>query len=260
MITHDEAIELLAPLALDAVDDETRDGVEAHVCECEPCRRELDGFRETAAALGNSVEPLPEGLWSSIATHLSERSHPVIAAMPSLERLAGAEVGATVERVSSPSAHPRRRAMSVLMTLAAVVIALMGLDLAHANTEVSQLRGALSTAREGAIVSALATPGHQLVDLQSGSVSVAQFVLAPNGNGYMIRSSMPVLRAGKTYQLWAIDNGTPVSIGLLGRTPGIVTFTISGTTGVTALAVTVEPSSGSQRPSSLPIAFGTVKA
>ena len=258
MMTHDEAFELLAPLALDAVDNEMRNDVEAHVRECARCQSELDGFRETAAAIGNGVEPLPEGLWSSIATHLTERPHLGVTAMPVLERLAA--TGATVERVARAPARPRRRAMSVLVTLAAVVIALMAFNLAHANSEVSQLRGALATAREGVVVSALSTPGHRLVDLESGGVRLAQFVLVPNGNGYMVTSSMPVLGAGKTYQLWAIVNGSPVSIGLLGRTPDTVAFTISGTKGVTALAITVEPSSGSQRPSSSPIALGAIKA
>ena len=37
------------------------------------CRAELDGLREVAAAIGNTVEPLPEGLWSNIASRLPER-------------------------------------------------------------------------------------------------------------------------------------------------------------------------------------------
>ena len=47
--------------------------IEAHLAECPRCRAELDAHREVAAALGNSVEPLPEGLWSSIASALPPR-------------------------------------------------------------------------------------------------------------------------------------------------------------------------------------------
>ncbi len=256
MMTHDEAYELLAPLALDAVDGGTRDEIESHVRDCARCQSELDSFRETAAALGNGVEPLPDGLWTSIAAHLPERVNLRGVAMPPLERFATASTAPTL--ASAP--RRGRQVVAVLLSVAAVVIALMAVNLAHANSEVYQLRGALASAREGAVVSALATPGHQLVDLRSGDVRLAQFVLVPNGNGYLVTSSMPTLETGKTYQLWAIVDGTPVSLGLLGRTPSTVTFTITGTSGVSALAVSVEPASGSQRPTTAPIAVGTVKA
>ena len=53
--------------ALDALEGDEHELIEAHLAECPRCRAELDAHREVAAALGNSVEPLPEGLWSSIA-------------------------------------------------------------------------------------------------------------------------------------------------------------------------------------------------
>ena len=73
MMTHEEASELLAVFALDAVDSDEHEQIEAHLAECPRCRAELDAHREVAAALGNSVEPLPEGLWSSIASRLPPR-------------------------------------------------------------------------------------------------------------------------------------------------------------------------------------------
>jgi hypothetical protein len=47
---HDEATELLASLALDAVDSEERAELELHVESCLDCQQELDQLRE---------EPLP---------------------------------------------------------------------------------------------------------------------------------------------------------------------------------------------------------
>ena len=73
MMSHDEASELLGAYALDAVDGEERTELEEHLETCPRCRAELDGLREVAAAMGNSVEPLPEGLWSNIASRLPER-------------------------------------------------------------------------------------------------------------------------------------------------------------------------------------------
>ena len=74
-MTHDEANELLAALALDAVSDEERTAVEEHVAQCPRCRSELDGLREVAAALGNSVATLPEGLWPSISKRIYEHQN-----------------------------------------------------------------------------------------------------------------------------------------------------------------------------------------
>ena len=66
-MNHDEAFDLLAPMALDALDAHVRADVERHVEGCPQCQVELDGLREVASALGNTFEPLPEGLWTKIA-------------------------------------------------------------------------------------------------------------------------------------------------------------------------------------------------
>ena len=66
---------------------------------CPRCQAELDGFREVAGALGNSVEPLPEGLWSGIASRLPER-HEDEEQLPPMPRL--------VPGADRPSALPRR--------------------------------------------------------------------------------------------------------------------------------------------------------
>ena len=73
MMSHDEASDLLAVFALDAVDRDEHEQIEAHLAQCPRCRAELAAHRDVAAALGNSVEPLPEGLWSSIESRLPPR-------------------------------------------------------------------------------------------------------------------------------------------------------------------------------------------
>ena len=86
MMSHEEAAELLAVFALDAVEPDEHELIEAHLAECPRCRAELDAHREVAAALGNSVEPLPEGLWSSIASALPPRRDEEPPPMPTLVR------------------------------------------------------------------------------------------------------------------------------------------------------------------------------
>ncbi len=84
MMTHDEAVESIATYALDAVDQDERQAIEAHLAECPRCRADLDGYHNVTTALGNSVEPLPEGLWASIASRLPERSERERPPMPTL--------------------------------------------------------------------------------------------------------------------------------------------------------------------------------
>ena len=86
MMTHEESIEFLATYALDAVEGEEREAVEEHLADCPRCRAELDAFREVTTALGNSVEPLPEGLWTSIASRLPGRGDEERPPMPRLMR------------------------------------------------------------------------------------------------------------------------------------------------------------------------------
>ena len=71
MTTHEEISELLASYALDAVVGDECRVVEGHLEQCPRCRAELDAFRDVAAALGNTVAPLPEGLWLSIVSRLT---------------------------------------------------------------------------------------------------------------------------------------------------------------------------------------------
>ncbi|HEX4163366.1 MAG TPA: zf-HC2 domain-containing protein, partial [Acidimicrobiales bacterium] len=74
MISHEDASELLGAYALDAVDGVERTDLEEHLASCPRCGAELDGLREAAGALGNSVEPPPEELWSRIAAGLGDHS------------------------------------------------------------------------------------------------------------------------------------------------------------------------------------------
>jgi hypothetical protein len=254
MMDHDEVNELLAALALNAVDSDVALEIEAHVATCPRCQSELDSFRAVAASLGNSVEPLPEGLWSNISSQLWERKGEEVA-LPELV-LPSAEV---VAITSSRTGITRRAktAFGALSFAAAAAIIALAVGLTGANSHISNLQKALAT--RSAVQSALATPGHQLVNLSnSAQQPIAQFVMLPDGTGYLVQSHMPVLESDQTYQLWAIVKGSPVSIGVMGNKPGRVTFTMASSPAPTELAVTVQKSGGSLTPSKIFVATGAV--
>ena len=257
MMTHDEIGELVAAYALDAVvGDEYRD-VELHLEQCPRCRSELDVYRDVAAALGNSVAPLPEDLWLNIVRRLSQEED-TPATMP---RLFSEPV---VETASA--AHRRRRRLSTrsgfaivgtIVGAAAAAAVILGVGLIRSNDEVSQLQSAPG-GQPSTVVAALEAPGHKIVNLGNGNArTVAQFVLV-DGRGYLVSSALPTLGDSETYQLWGVVNGQPISLGLLGQSPSNSVFTVAGSQAPSQLRVTIEPSGGSVVPSGTLVASGLV--
>jgi hypothetical protein len=256
-MTHDEANELLAALALDAVDENERALIEAHVATCPRCQSELDGLREVAAALGNSVEVLPEGIWPSISRRIYEDQNGETRGTPELDMDALA-VPLNLDAAREAS-YRSRRVIGALAGVAAAVAIVLAFSLANVNGHVTRLQKALALASRGEVSAALAAPGHRLVNLDgTDHVTLAQFVVLPDGRGYLVKSSMPKLAGDETYQLWGVINHKAISIGLMGRSPGDVTFTVSGSPRPSKLAVTVEPSGGTSTPSEPAVATGLV--
>ena len=275
MMTHEESIEFLATYALDAVEGEEREAVEEHLADCPRCRAELDAFREVTTALGNSVEPLPEGLWTSIASRLPGRGDEERPPMPRLMRDEadgadggdGADSGHSGEGALTPLGRARENApgrgrfatVAAIVVAAAAVVTVLSVSLVHANDQVSQLQHSQGPpAPPAAVVAALETPGHKVVNMEGANhVRVAQFVIA-DGRGYLVTSTLAALSADHTYQLWAVINGQTISLGLMGQRPNQTTFTLAGSPSVSRLAITVERSGGAVLPSRPMVAQGTV--
>jgi anti-sigma factor RsiW len=265
MMSHEQASELLAVFALDAVDDDEHEQIEAHLAECPRCRAELDAHRDVAAALGNSVEPLPEGLWANIASRLPAHPDEEPPPMPMLLRSEPAREPAN-QTVPSPgfrapgSARPRAsrgRLFSVasLAVAAAAVAAVLGVNLVHDNNQISSLQHASAAPA----IAALSEPGHKVVNVESpGHVELARFVVLPSGQGYLLKSDLPTLSSGKTYQLWGVIDGRSISLGLLGQSPHGAGFSLAGSPRPSKLGVTVEPAGGSVVPTGSMVAVGTV--
>jgi len=258
MMQHDEAYELLAALSLHAVDLEVAAEVEAHVATCPRCQVEFDSFSSVASALGNSVEPLPEGLWTNISSQLW-RAPGEKADLPPLLVGAGGEKVVSIATARAKRATTVRSSVAAASFAAAASIVVLAISLVGANNHVNHLQTALHSANRTVVQTALQTPGHQIVDLTSATQKpLAEFVLLPNGTGYLVKATMPTLAANQTYQLWAIVHGTPVSIGIMGAKPGHVSFTMDSSPAPTSLAVSIQNASGATRPTLPLVATGAV--
>jgi anti-sigma-K factor RskA len=259
MMTHEEAQELLAAYALDAVDGVERSELDLHVLECVRCSSELDALRHVAATMGNVGEPASEAIWQRISAHLyDEVGRDAPPPIRALEHPA-AVVSPLINRRRSASLRTKYVA-GAFSVAAAALVGVLAVNLVQADNHVSQLNNALALAGHHAVLSALETPGHVEVTLTGkDKADVVQFVLL-NGHGLLVSSSMARLSSAQTYQLWGIINGKPISIGLMGTLPSNVAFSVQGALRPSELAITVEPAGGSVTPTSPIVASGSVTA
>ncbi len=259
MMTHEEAQELLAVYALDAVDEPERGDIERHVDECVRCSGELDNLRGVTSAMGNVSEPASAQLWQRISEHLYDDVNSN--ASPPLRAL---ETPLAPISLMSARRDVRSRRAKVIASCAAVaaaaLVGVLSFNLVQVNNHVSQLTNALGAADRGAVAAAELAPGHLNVTLSNSHVAdLAKFVML-SGHGYMVSSKMPNLSSAQTYQLWGMIDGKPISLGLMGTRPTNVEFTVAGASAPSELAVTIEPAGGTSTPTTPIIASGMVTA
>jgi hypothetical protein len=211
-MTHQQIQELLGAYSLDAVDPAERVEVAKHLPDCSECRREVDSFRHVASHLGGIEELPPPAVW---------------------ERLQS-----TVDQTAVVDLASRSRVTwwKPLISVAAMVALLVGFGIQSAR--LTEVRGRLAQAEarsadlEASIASgqweavarlAAATPGAQTVSLD-GSLGRGTIVILPDGTGFLLDNDLDPLDRSRTYQLWAVQDGTVISAGVLGASPGVVTF------------------------------------
>ncbi len=95
----------------------------------------------------------------------------------------------------------------------------------------------------------------ELVDTH-GTV-LAKAIVLPDGRGYLT-SELPALPAGRTYQLWGVDDNNTISLGVMGRSPNVVAFQAAGHHA--ALAITEERAGGVPVSTNDPAAVGKLTA
>jgi anti-sigma-K factor RskA len=236
-VNHDDLQSLLGAYALDAIDGDEERALRAHLEECPRCRSEVAAHRETAALLGNIGGAAPGDVWERIASELA------------LESTSRRAPPLPVNVV--PFSARRRLTLPVVAALAAasvVLIGMLGVATIRLQHRVDVLRSMASAGGlQQAAAAAVHDPGHTTTQLISADGSlVAQVVIRPDGEAYLVNSDLPALDRAQTYQLWGLNGARVVSLGLLGTTPRLVAFRVDGA--VSRLMVTAEPKGGTPRP------------
>jgi anti-sigma-K factor RskA len=226
----DHPAQLLGAYALDAVDPAEVAVVEEYLRQHPEAAEEVRSYREVAAWLGYSTSVAPEGLWDHIQSSLEE-----VAPTPGPELAKVFSMSGTSE--PSPSLRPARpSARWWLGSAAAVVVAVVASAVLWSPGPRSEpLQVAVEQLREDRDV--------RIASLTNPDSPVAvEALIDLKGHGYLLAGDLPRLGRDRTYQLWGVIGDQVISLGVLGPSPSLETFTARAD--LVALAITIEPAGG----------------
>lgn len=247
-MNHADAIELAGLYVLDALDAAERAQVDAHLASCPAAHDEFAEVGAVAPALATLAEPV--GAPASLKNKV----------------LADYRAGAGVPWEPAPAASMRPVRPSWLGWAAAAAAVLL-IAVTAGWAYVAQSNASLDAQRADMIAQAIdvmAAPGSSVAIMEgtanaAGASGFAAF--GADGAGYIVLVDMPLAPTGKTYQAWYIADGVPASAGLLRvDRDGYALMALSGRPGTQVIALTVEPTGGSEQPTSDPIAVGELRS
>jgi anti-sigma-K factor RskA len=245
MTPEDPTRELLGAYVLDAVDDVERRRVENLLASDPSARDEVEQLRLVADKLGNAAGSAPPvQLWESIQLALD--------AEPVAQQTSGST------EPTSIFSSKRYRSVNKPFLAAAAVLAVFVIGGAI-FVGVGKDADAPSTiaAMTAMANDAASKPGSRTGFLSDPDQTMkVQVVADAQGHGYLMTDPLPALPENETYQLWAANNGTMISLGMLGSNPEMSLVPIDPS--VTELALTREPINGSVAPTSDPMATGSL--
>jgi anti-sigma factor RsiW len=267
-LDHDAVVDLLGAYALDAVDGDEAEAVEAHLGQCERCTAELADFREAAGLIANSGGDAPEHLWHSISAEIGSSGEPGLPRdeePPPIAQVFGRTGSRTSGSVPARRKWNSKPWMVVGIAAGLLVIAALGVQVARLGNRVGQTQ--TPTAEQSisrAATSALGDPQAEHVELTAAhprsAASVAEIAVLPSGAAFLVNRSLPALETTETYQLWGQVGGRLISLGVLGNAPHDVAFHVDSGAVIATYAVTAERAGGVVRTTHAPIAVSSMAA
>lgn len=232
MNAHDGMLDNVAVYALGALPADEARAVAVHLQTCEECRREYDALRPAVTA-------------AALTAEVSEETRPG----PLLKARIMREVRRT--DVAAPRPSPRWAAVAAGLVLAA------GVAYAAFSAVGYQAH------RDAAVI---ASQQQALADVTAIDAKRYAFghgaVFVRGTHLYVTMPHMPMPPKGKVYQAWTLPKGSKKMAPSMTFMPSQRDATIvrlpESASGVTAVAVSVEPEGGSLQPTSKPIAIAVL--
>ncbi len=233
---------LTGAYAMDALDDLERARFEQHLAQCEDCRAEVAELRETAALLSETVATAPPAaLRESVLAGISQ-IRPMAPAAPAAPQPAPTQVADT-------SAGRGRGWMPFLVAAALALFVGIGAMVSQPwsnDDQVTQLTAAEQV---------LQAPDAEEVFLDLGEAGRATVVRSKSEDRAVISTEdMVSAPEGKAYELWFITGDEFTSAGLMSDDPDQTVVLDGSAAEAAAVGITVEPESGSEQPTTDPIA------
>lgn len=248
-----ELDELLPLYALDALDGEERNQVARYVARDDDARADVESLREAVAFLSTHEVRAPDTVWAGIEGALDAPVTELSA--PPLRLVTG-------DATSDESPRRGRRVVTLLAAAAIVLALVLGVQVVRQQGRIDDLASEMhrDPMEQQAMAARGSADAHVIrLDAMAGDGG-AEVVMLPDGTGYLLGQQLPALDGDGTYQLWAKvgegDAAQMVSLGLLGRTPGISPFRLAAVPSM--FEVTAEPASGSDAPGTTVVLRGDV--
>ncbi|MBC6468824.1 anti-sigma factor [Actinomadura alba] len=248
---RDDLHTLAGAYALNALPDDERRLFEGHLDRCADCAAEVGGLRAAAVRLGTAAaEPPPPALRAAVLGRIGEVRQ--LAPSPADGPARGERAG--------PGWRVRRSRWRLRLTagLAAGVVAasllVAFLQVGEANRTQQRLRQVEAANR--AVAAVISAPDAQKVqDPVTGGGTATVMMSRSRGQMVVTTEGLGPLPASRAYALWMIGANGVRSGGLFrpdaaGRTPPVVS---GGLDEVDRIGITVEPATGSPRPTTDPI-------
>lgn len=253
--SHDDIAELLGAYALDAVEPDEADAVEAHLVECPRCTAEVAEHREVAAMLAHTGAPAPDGLWTRIAESLEEPPPEMSIPLTTSEPEGGVVELAERRRGRIARWLPAGAAAAAVLVVVGLVAGLVVAD--DEGGSVDRSEDVALPLLEDVARRVLNDPDAVKVNLTSSDGELAApAAIDADGSGYLFGNALPALDETQTYQLWGVSDGAVVSLGVLGASPDVVAFHVGD--GVRSLVITQEVAGGVPSSANPPFLAGEI--
>jgi anti-sigma-K factor RskA len=247
---HDDVQELLAAYLLDAVDESERVLVEEHLLTCAECEREAASLTPTVQALAAAPAPVapPARVRESVLDGQAHAAAPATR-QQSPQELPAPDPATADDLVARRSSRATRR-LSLLVAAAAVVALVMFLA-------VGPFRATPDVTTE----TVAAASDAQRFETQVGEATAILIVSRALDKVAIETRDMTPAPDGRDYQLWLRHpDGSVTDAGLMPREEDAAMVLPAGLGDAVAVAITVEPEGGSERPTGEPVAVIPVEA
>ncbi len=254
--------ELLPAYSIGATDEAETRLVESLLAECPEVAIELQDFMRLAGAIAYTTPLIapPAALHDKLMTAVAQRQ----VSAPLLISPTPTPVLKTSVRWLTPTLARFTLAAAALLLIVNVVLIARLFNLSderqQQETKINELSDQLT--RQNQFFAALATGKASRINLESSTgEALASVIWTPaSDSALLVSNNLPALASNRAYQLWFIRDNQPVSGGVFRvdeEGQGTFIFEIPAPLNeYDALGISDEPMTGSEAPSTNPVALG----